>query len=167
MEVDHIIPESLENDSAKLKAVRVEFGLPEDFDLTSYENWMPACTACNNKKRALVFKSTPIVQAQLQRATEKAPVCREIERETVGKRRLANALNVIQRAARASDIKPDIVAALVEEFERVLRKPEVNEFKQEIDWQDFNTRPGFGRPMNMLRGYHILRIGPGMSVRVH
>jgi len=72
MEVDHVIPESLQNDPARLADVLASFSRPTTFSLNSYENWMPSCRPCNGKKLALVFEPTPLIQAVLQKAASKA-----------------------------------------------------------------------------------------------
>ena len=38
MEIDHVIPEFLAADRARLDQVIADLGLPSDFDINSYEN---------------------------------------------------------------------------------------------------------------------------------
>ncbi|PTE08822.1 hypothetical protein C9427_19390 [Mesorhizobium helmanticense] len=63
MQVDHIIPETLLDNADVLAKVLKIFNLPESFKIDSYENWMPCCGPCNNKKKARVFGPTPLIQA--------------------------------------------------------------------------------------------------------
>lgn len=107
MQVDHVVPEHLADDADELKKVLTSFGLPDDFDLNSYENWMPACAPCNNRKRGRVFKSTPLIQLELQRAAEKASEARELEAEGVSSRKLARALNSLLRANESGTLAED------------------------------------------------------------
>ena len=52
LEIDHIIPQSLEGDAAAWSRLREEQGLPNDFDVNGYANLAPACPDCNGRKSA-------------------------------------------------------------------------------------------------------------------
>ncbi|MGJ0393160.1 MAG: HNH endonuclease [Methylocystis sp.] len=78
MEVDHIIPEALAG-TPQLAQIIADLGRPADFDLNSYENWMPAHPRCNLEKSDVVFEPTALIQARLQRAAERAEKARETE----------------------------------------------------------------------------------------
>ncbi len=66
-EVDHVVPEHLANKPEELAAARTELGLPDDFDVNSYENWAPCCGNCNRKKLGMVWNPSLAVQRVLQR----------------------------------------------------------------------------------------------------
>lgn len=53
MQIDHLIPNSF----GKNKAIE-EYTLDSDFELNSYNNLVPSCASCNNKKRAKVYEKT-------------------------------------------------------------------------------------------------------------
>lgn len=91
MEVDHVIPESLIEKPKELQATLSAFGLPSNFDLNSFANWLPACRPCNGTKNDLVFEPTPIIQVHLQQAIAKAADAQALTAETVSKRKIANA----------------------------------------------------------------------------
>jgi 5-methylcytosine-specific restriction endonuclease McrA len=59
MEVDHLIPESLKDDPVRLAAVLVALGRQLNFNLNTYDNWLPACGRCNNEKRNNIFEPSP------------------------------------------------------------------------------------------------------------
>lgn len=99
MEVDHVIPESLLADPARLAAVLKALGRPGGFDINSFANWMPACRPCNGRKLDSVFEPTPVVQLVLQQAAQKAGEAEELATEEVTRERVARALNVLRRAA--------------------------------------------------------------------
>ena len=111
-EVDHVIPESLLQEPARLAEVLTLLGRPADFDLNSYENWLPSCRPCNGRKRATVFDATPIVQVLVQLATERAPLAREHETRAVHARELGAALNVLLRQAEAGELTDEVKAQL-------------------------------------------------------
>lgn len=113
MQVDHIVPESLLDEPGKLAKVLVELGLPKDFNLNTYENWMPACGPCNNRKRAQVFEAVPIVLAELDKAKKGADECRKIEASAIRDRDVANALTHLERAAERDELKLDQLAPLI------------------------------------------------------
>jgi len=99
MEVDHLIPGSLARRPAELKTALDALRLPPDFDLNSYENWLPICGPCNRTKSATVFEPTPLIQQQLKRAREGAGRAREEATKVVTDRQLANAIAAFERAA--------------------------------------------------------------------
>lgn len=43
MQVDHVIPETLADDLEELAKTIQSLGLPENFDIQSFENWLPSC----------------------------------------------------------------------------------------------------------------------------
>src|SRR5690625_1481713 len=72
MQVDHIIPETLAENSGKLAATLEALGRPATFNVNSYENWLPSCAPCNNRKRDSVFEPAPIILIELDRAARRA-----------------------------------------------------------------------------------------------
>lgn len=60
-QVDHVIPEALLQEPARLQEVLHALGRPADFNVNSFENWLPACAPCNNGKRALVWEHSLLV----------------------------------------------------------------------------------------------------------
>lgn len=48
--IDHVLPESLLDDDVKREAVLAEYGLPMDFNINGYENWLPCHNHCNQSK---------------------------------------------------------------------------------------------------------------------
>ncbi|NKL25405.1 hypothetical protein GFL92_01040 [Rhizobium leguminosarum bv. viciae] len=108
MAIDHIIPESLATNSQRLHEVLTKFGLGDDFELNSYENWLPSCGACNRAKRNRVFECTPIIQEQLDRAREKAQEARDFADQSLSERQTARLLTDLDRAF---NVSPDDVKA--------------------------------------------------------
>ena len=116
MEVDHIIPEALLSDAKRLEVVLAELGLAADFQINSFENWLPACGPCNNIKRSTVFKTSLLAQLQLQKTAAKAPEVAAIAAETISERKTWNALNVLERAevdGNLDDETIEILASLI------------------------------------------------------
>lgn len=112
MEVDHIIPEHLLDKPEELAGILHRFGLPHDFSLNSYANWMPACGPCNNRKRGKAFQPTPLIQMELQIAREKASKAMELAATVVSKQRVTKAINAIKRAFACNEQIDEIVAEL-------------------------------------------------------
>ena len=96
MEVDHIIPEALLLEPARLSTVLASLGRAPGFRLNSFENWLPACGPCNNEKGQMVFEPSPIVQVQLQKAAAKAHDVAALVAETVSERKTWNALKSLK-----------------------------------------------------------------------
>ena len=116
--VDHILPASLLNDPEKLAECLHDYGLPETFEIHSFENWLPCCPPCNRQKGAETFAATVIVQAQLSRARKRAADVRAVIDETVSKREIAKALAVLELAQDADKLDHATIEALIPIFER-------------------------------------------------
>src|SRR5262245_49464714 len=104
MQIDHVIPEHLLGDAAKLQSVLESLGLPNSFNLNSFENWMPSCSRCNNRKRGAVFNPSPMIQLELQRASERAPEARRLALKRVSEQEIHRALNVLERASATDEL---------------------------------------------------------------
>lgn len=115
MEVDHVIPEALTSEAAKLQEILKQFGLPPDFDLQSYANWMPACARCNLEKLEVVFEATPLIQLRLQRAAKKASDAAAKAASFTSDRSAAKAWSTIKRAYEGGQLV-DELRADIEEF---------------------------------------------------
>lgn len=113
MKVDHVLPERLLGVPLELAAVLEIFGLPKDFDLNDFGNWLPACDACNSKKLGRVFDPTPIIQVQIAIAREKAEKARIVAEETVSDRKIANSVSTIIRAGNPAEINDTLVIPLI------------------------------------------------------
>ncbi len=98
MEVDHVVPESLEGNPIRLAQVLRDLGRPDAFDIQSFANWLPACRGCNGRKLDTIFEPSPIVQLCLQRAAKHAAKAAALAEEVVSNRKISNALGVLQRA---------------------------------------------------------------------
>jgi len=112
MQVDHIIPESLQDHPDQLGEVLRVLGRPKDFNLNSYENWLPACGPCNNRKRSRIFSPSPLIQIELDRAQEKASRVGRLAEKAVRDRDVATALNTLERAAEREDLDDEALAQL-------------------------------------------------------
>jgi hypothetical protein len=95
MAVDHVIPEYLIENEAKLKEVLLLFGLSSDFDLNSFENWLPAHNPCNRQKHDHIFRPTPFIQRYIDRARDKAPKAREIYNRTAKEKQISKAIGTL------------------------------------------------------------------------
>lgn len=116
LQIDHIVPEHLLEKPDILAGMLKELGLPSDFDLNSYENWLPACGPCNGQKRGRVFKPVPIHLASLDRAKAGADRCRQIEEAAIRKADVAKALNYLERAAEKDELEVDQLKPLILAF---------------------------------------------------
>lgn len=118
MHVDHIIPEDLLNSKERFETVLRDFDLPKDFDVNSFENWLPSCAPCNSKKGAAVFRTTPLIQMQLDRAADKADRARELARGTVGNATLSRSINTICRASEDTKLTIEHLRPLIESMKK-------------------------------------------------
>lgn len=58
LEIDHIIPAWLEENTEELGKVKTSLNLPSDFPLNSALNLLPAHALCNRRKRATIFNES-------------------------------------------------------------------------------------------------------------
>lgn len=72
MQVDHVVPEALEDDPTRLRKAKQQLELADGFSVNSYANWLPACGPCNRKKSDVPFDPAPIVLLSLREAGSKA-----------------------------------------------------------------------------------------------
>jgi hypothetical protein len=95
MEVDHLLPECLLDNRDTLTEVLTEFGLPLDFNLNSFENWLPAHRHCNLQKLNHIFRATPLIQLWIDRARRKAALARERRDQSAGDRSIDRAIGIL------------------------------------------------------------------------
>lgn len=98
MVVDHVLPEYLLDNPAACSAAKSKLGLPSSFELNSFENWLPACSACNGTKSSVQFEPSPLIQLLLQKLAAKADEARAVSAGVVRTNQVAKALNVLERA---------------------------------------------------------------------
>jgi len=111
-EVEHVVPEHLGKDPEALSDARAELGLPNDFNVNSYENWVPSCGDCNRKKLEMVWTPSLQVQRVLQRARLRGPRAREFAAKVVSSQKIARALTVLEAANEQDELTADIREAL-------------------------------------------------------
>jgi hypothetical protein len=58
LHIDHILPESLLNNTDKLEEIKTEYGLGSEFEINSYYNWIPSCSKCNRTKSNKVYSKS-------------------------------------------------------------------------------------------------------------
>jgi hypothetical protein len=87
--IDHVIPESMSADPIELQRVRAKYQLPDDFDLSGFENLLPCEPGANLQKGALLLEPAR-VNFFLGIAASKKPIVEEnlrrIERRQSGGR---------------------------------------------------------------------------------
>ncbi|MEV8642366.1 HNH endonuclease signature motif containing protein [Mesorhizobium ciceri] len=128
MEVDHVIPESLAKHAA-LKDILKLMGLPEDFNLNSYANLLPAHRDCNRDKGAYRFKPTPMFIRILDQGLEKAKHVQKLHDTFLSTRKLNTAFSRILAAIEEGKLSPEqmkeLAAAAAIEHEPQ-REPEMH-----------------------------------------
>jgi 5-methylcytosine-specific restriction endonuclease McrA len=75
--VDHVLPESLLDHDDLRQKLLAEYGLPKDFNINGYENWLPCHIRCNQKKGKKTPAFIPGNKMIFDRLWQKA---REVER---------------------------------------------------------------------------------------
>ncbi|QDU42877.1 hypothetical protein Mal52_13460 [Symmachiella dynata] len=70
--VDHVIPESLLDSVDDLANVLQQYGLPNDFRINWFGNWLPSHVRCNQTKSNKIFEYVPGLKLILDRLAKKA-----------------------------------------------------------------------------------------------
>lgn len=118
-EIDHVIPESLIDKPDELAEVLEQLALPPEFDLNSYENWLPACRTCNGKKSDAPWDPIPLVHRELTRARAKANEASAVAARLVHQQTLTKALSTVAVAHGNGQLAPsdlETLAPLIEDF---------------------------------------------------
>ncbi|MCH2256032.1 MAG: hypothetical protein MK088_05320 [Alteromonas sp.] len=103
MTVDHVVPEYLVANKSLFDSAKSALGLPETFEINSFENWKPACSHCNRKKATLQFRPSLLMQAELEHLAEKAGKVRQICNEVLSSRKVSSALSTLERALESGE----------------------------------------------------------------
>jgi HNH endonuclease len=80
LQIDHIIPESIERDAMELKNVLSLFSLNNDFEINSLYNLRPACGFCNREKSYYIAPEEITAKLLRKASTKKRDVERESKR---------------------------------------------------------------------------------------
>lgn len=78
--VDHVLPENLQNKPSEFEAARKLYGLPDDFDLNDFGNWVAAHPKCNSRKGQTIFDGVQAMSMILARAKRKGEQARKIHK---------------------------------------------------------------------------------------
>lgn len=139
--VDHVIPESLADKLDDFARVRRQFGLPDNFQLNGYGNWMPAHDACNRGKTNKTFAPAPVLLAVLEKLQREAPAAKAIEEKVKANRKTDELLGKLLAAVEANALsREEVLAAMAdpELFESEEARLIVRELALHVDpkrWQ--------------------------------
>jgi hypothetical protein len=99
MHVDHVLPERLLDDPIALMSALALLGLPNDFSISDFGNWLPACIPCNLAKGSTPFDPVPLILIQLNRAKARAAKARALAERLKGDRAIDEAIITVEAAA--------------------------------------------------------------------
>ena len=143
MRIDHVIPRSLKGDRERLSAVLKEYGLPGDFDLNSFENWLPTCDPCNSAKYKEPFRPTLIVQRYIDRARARAAETEALAKRVVRDQAISKALNTVEMAIDQGQLDLTDLRPLLELYEEHQRRAQVREFRVTPQFTILHEREGY------------------------
>lgn len=113
--IDHVIPESLLNKPSEFTAVKTKYGLSEDFELNSFENWLPTHDRCNRSKSNKVFDPAPVLIDILRTLQREAPTVRAAEKRLHKERKVEAILGrLIIDVKNATIDREEILAAFAD-----------------------------------------------------
>jgi hypothetical protein len=158
MEVDHILPESLLKDQSALDTALTAFGLPSEFELNSFENWLPAHRRCNAEKGEHIFRPTPIIQVWIDRARKKAEAAREARDTSANRRKIEQAIGSLCTGENA--LPDDLLDAVIQHYATANSVPSIvigqTVDKSRLEWTQ-------GMPTQYVPPKEV-RLGPDLIV---
>lgn len=119
LEIDHYFPEHLENDPEALAQIIRKYSLPDDFEINSFANWVPAHRNGNKRKRGRVPQWTPdqqtLVTENLERAATAARKAEKLRKDAFSGRTLSQVLGAIEKRKLTLTDLLELVDDLVED----------------------------------------------------
>ena len=123
MTVDHVLPVRLLDHRNELQIVLGNLGLPDDFELNNYDNWLPACASCNQKKGAAVLVSAA-THLLLHAAKKAAGKARKLEAALVRRTKGDKVVAMLEVALEQGSVSPDKVLALLRAYHETHVSPQ-------------------------------------------
>jgi 5-methylcytosine-specific restriction endonuclease McrA len=116
--VDHVLPEHLLEKPEQLKKELLEYGLPSDFKLNSFGNWLPCHDKCNKSKGGKVMETVPLTKAILDKLIRKEPAVKKAAERIGTDVNKDKILGDISAALEKGNLQPNDVAMLVSELRK-------------------------------------------------
>lgn len=117
--IDHIVPQSLEDKPEKLSEIKTHYGLPVDFPINDFENWVPAHQRCNGSKNDSIFQSSPAMIAVFAEVQHKAVLGREFASGIESDWHLARIESVIVAAHEQNRFDHETIKSLKELVDKI------------------------------------------------
>jgi len=70
--IDHVLPETLLDNPDEFNRVKINYDLPDDFQINDFCNWVPSHSNCNARKSKKVFRNSPAFIFVLERLYSKS-----------------------------------------------------------------------------------------------
>jgi hypothetical protein len=136
MSVDHILPQTLLKDLPRRERVLADYGLPDDFDIESYNNWLPCHQGDNRQKGDTIFpKANCIFFIGL--ASDKAETAKKIEGEWRASKKNDRHLYHIQVGLRNGTVSINQLTQVVIDYQQEIY-PKSSE---EVADEEFSENP--------------------------
>ncbi|MCK6565626.1 MAG: hypothetical protein L6Q80_12890 [Dehalococcoidia bacterium] len=119
MTVDHVIPEHLVDKPEQLASVLTEYGLPPEYQVNDFPNWVPAHQSCNRSKGTVVHPGSPAMIRALDRASKRAEVARRKAAQIAREPDQAKAIAMVETWVRADIVQVTDLADVVSRHQGV------------------------------------------------
>ena len=121
MQIDHLFPQELEKDETRFNEIKKEFGLPNDFDLESYENLVSSCGPCNRKKsNDLLSRNVMLTFHSI--ASKKSIAIQNKIRESESKLSSSEMILKLQSLLNKTFLRPREVVELIDIAENIIEE---------------------------------------------
>jgi hypothetical protein len=119
VQVDHLFPESLKNDPARLEELRVNYGLGQGFDLNGFENWVTCHQGCNLRKLGDILPNAPAMMFAISEVIQRAPKLAKYRTEFEKDKRRERILVMLSAAVEDGELERSDIELLLEKLPEI------------------------------------------------
>lgn len=130
MQLDHVLPRTLSRNPEKLRRAVEQYGLSAEFEIESYDNWVPSCARCNGRKANHLLKSSPAMVHAMSMVEMRARMARDNAERIRADSRKAKVAAVLSQTIEDGELTIDDIKALLED----LRSMSYRAAKKRIEW---------------------------------
>lgn len=150
--VDHVIPEAIGEDEGKVISIKTMYGLAENFEINSYQNWVPAHGKCNQWKGQDIFSPSPVMLAILERVAKRAHFAEAAATNAVADKNKGRILGRLRSALEAETITKGEVQELLAGIEQEAMLPNADVVLQvSPHWSIVHERNGLATVTDGIR----------------
>ena len=155
MQIDHVVPEYINNNAAERVDLLKKIGLDDAFSITGLENLVPSCSRCNGDKGGALLH-VGSVAIQLAKVRDRIPQLKEALKQQRAERDLEDILREIARAVEKGRYSPNDLISRLEELRKRSERALAETLKQPASTPGRITFQDGAPSKKMLFSFHAL-----------